>query len=267
MRELLEGTMSCPEHSKSDKESREERQIKSYNSAEGKPDIDTGYECPKCKNKGNIAIIKNGYFTTIPCDCLKIRKSLKDLKRSGLGAVNKNTFDNYIITEKWQSDILDKAKAFLKEPMGKWFFIGGQVGAGKTHIGKALAYEYIKRGIYARYMEWRNDVQRLNAAINEPEGITLKAEFLAAPVLYIDDFLKTGQNAAPTQGDINRAIDIIFGRYTQENTVVIISSEKTINEIRTIDEAVGSRIFERSAEYVINIGKDEKKNHRIYSKI
>ena len=253
----------CQERSKSDMTKRVERQIESYNMAEGKPDTDTEYNCPKCRNKGNIAINDNGFFSTIPCECLKIRKSLRELKRSSLGAANQNTFENYVAAEKWQAYILEKAKAFITEPIGKWFFIGGQVGAGKTHIGKAIAYEFIKQGTYARYMEWRNDVQRLNAIINEPEGIELKAEFLNAPVLYIDDFLKTGHKAAPTQGDVNRAIDIIFGRYTQENTAVIISSEKTLNEIRAIDEAVGSRIFERCAEYVINIGKDEKKNYRI----
>lgn len=261
---MLKNTAPCRESLNYNPSNRVEKEIQNYNSAEGKPDTETGYDCPKCKNKGYVAINDNGYMVTKPCDCLKIRSSLKALQRSGLGAVDKNTFANYTVVDKWQAEVLEKAKTFLNEPLGKWFFIGGQVGSGKTHICKAIAYEFIKRGICAKYMEWRNDVQKINAVINEPEAERIKCEFLTSPVLYIDDFLKTSQGTAPSQGEVNRAIDFIFGRYTQENSCVIISSEKTINEITAIDEAFGSRIFERAGEYVINIAPDAKKNYRIY---
>lgn len=247
--------------------SRIERQVRDYNESEGMKNAADIYDCVKCKNKGYIAFNDNEMFITKPCECLKIRKVIKDLDKSGIGAANKNTFENYNTTEKWQEDILNKAKAFVSEPMGeKWFFIGGQVGAGKTHIGKAIAYEIIKQGVFVQYMEWQKEVQVLNAFANDPEYLEKIGKFITPQILYIDDFLKTSGNSKPTPGEIKRACDIIYQRYNQSNCVIIISSEKNINEIMELDEGTGSRICERAGEYIINISRDERKNYRLYPK-
>ena len=43
-------------------------------------------------------------------------------------------------------------------------FIGGQVGAGKTHLCTAMVGEFLKRGISAKYMLWRDDALKLKAS-------------------------------------------------------------------------------------------------------
>ena len=240
------------------------RQIESYNQAEGTKEAAEIYNCPKCKNKGNIAFNKDGAFFTKSCECLKIRQTIRNLKNSGLGAVDKNTLENYIASQDWQRDILKKAKQFISEPLGNWFFIGGQVGAGKTHIGKAIAYEFIKNGVNVRYMEWKKDVQKLNSLINEPEYVEYFSQFTTPAVLYIDDFLKTSKGTAPTQGEVNRAIDIIYQRYNQTNAAVIISSEQPIFKLCEIDEGMGSRIIEKCGSYSVSIERDPEKNFRTH---
>ena len=45
--------------------------------------------------------------------------------------------------------------------------------------------------------------------------------------------------------------------------ITIVSSERNISEILKIDEAVGSRIYERAKEYCLIIEADPDKNFRI----
>lgn len=247
-----------------DENERTNRQVESFNNTQRPPDTITGYDCPICKNNKVIAFNDNGDFSTYNCECKDIRKSIIYLKNSGLGAVDKNTFENYSANEQWQQDILFKAQQFASAPLGGWFFIGGQVGAGKTHIGKAIAYEYIKKGIFVKYLEWKKDIQHLNALANTPEYEKAFNEFVVPPVLYIDDFLKTS-NGSPLPGAINRASDLIYARYNQTDTTVIISSELTIGKIIDIDEGMGSRIVEKTKTFdsLITLNPDKNKNYRL----
>ena len=72
-------------------------------------------------------------------------------------------------------------------------------------------------------------------------------------VLYIDDMYKTGKGQQPTVGDVNLAFEIINARYNDTGKVTIISSERTVEEMLDIDEAVGSRIYERSKGNYLNL--------------
>ena len=94
--------------------------------------------------------------------------------------------------------------------------------------------------------------------MNNVEKVWKKAE-----VLYIDDLFKTEQGKNPTTADINVAFEILNYRYRNPQLITLISSEKTIQELVRIDEAVGSRIFEMSRDFCVNIGKDIKKNYRL----
>lgn len=240
------------------------RQVESYNNSQGELDLQTGYDCPICKNKRLIAFNKNGYLCYYPCECEKKRTIIKNLKKSGLGAIDKHTFENYEAPEKWQQDILLTAKQFVSMPLGGWFFIGGQVGAGKTHIGKAISYEYHKQGVYVQYLEWNKDIPRLNALVNTPEYEMEFEKFIDPPVLYIDDFLKSS-NGIPQPGAIKRASELIYSRYNQADTTVIISSEFVIDDIVRLDEGTGSRIVEMAKIYnsMINLNPDKSKNYRL----
>jgi DNA replication protein DnaC len=82
-------------------------------------------------------------------------------------------------------------------------------------------------------------------------------------VLYIDDFWKTQQGTNPTPADVHLAFEIINYRYQDKKCVTIISCERTVKELMQIDETVGSRIFERSKDYRLEIERDSAKNFRL----
>ena len=144
--------------------------------------------------------------------------------------------------------IKQEALRYLSDHNGRRFFIGGQAGAGKTHICTALVGQLIQKGYGAKYMLWKDESAKLKRVMHESAQYErLLQELKSVPVLYIDDFFKTsvnseGNKTPPTQGDINLAFEILNYRYNQDR-ITIISSEMTIKEIIACDEAVGSRIF------------------------
>ena len=73
-------------------------------------------------------------------------------------------------------------------------------------------------------------------------------------VLYIDDFLKC--RGAPSDSDINIAFELLNARYNNTKLTTIISTERSISEILGLDEALGSRIVERSKGYCIKAASE-----------
>lgn len=248
-----------------------------YNASEGDMHEKDGYDCRICRNKGYISeVVQNqlyGYFCEqlTPCKCWKVRNAIKKLERSGLkNAVKAYTFDKYETPDAWQKHIKDTAIRFCNDNGNGWFFIGGQSGAGKTHICTAIAVHYIRQGMEARYMLWRDEIVRIKALVNEQAEYTqIMQELKTVPVLYIDDLFKVGEShdkqARPTTGDINAAFEIINHRYANPGLVTIISSERTLPELLEIDEATAGRIAERSKAggYCVNLKKDSKRNWRL----
>ena len=244
----------------------QERRIQAMNEVKGNL---TGYDCPICKNKGVIHYLKDGYEFAKPCECMKLRDSLRRIRQSGLGdLLNEYTFDKFQTESPWQEAVKNSALKFLEDHDRKWFFIGGQVGAGKTHLCTAIVGEFLNRGTSAKYMLWRDEALKLKAVVNDDTAYSnLIKPLKTVPVLYIDDFFRTGNDEAgrkkaPTQGDINVAFELINYRYNN-NLVTILSSELTVDQILFFDEAVGSRIYQRTKEYHWDIAKDPHKNYRL----
>lgn len=242
--------------------------VKSENESDGT--LDDGYNCPICKNKGYIAYVKNqsGYFYEYQkeCTCQTVRREIRRLKFSGLQNPESYSFDNYQVTDRWQGYVKERAEAYIKENGEAWFFIGGQSGAGKTHICTAISVAFIKeRKRRVHYMLWRDEVTKLKSIVmdNPEEYEDSLNKLKTVDVLYIDDLFKTGRGEPPTKADVNLAFEVLNFRYNAK-LPTIISSEYTLNEIIDIDEAIGGRIAERTEKnYLLSIGKDRKKNYRL----
>ena len=241
----------------------EELKVKSFNKDIG--DLKY-YDCDKCKNKGYIAFVDDsGVFTLRKCECMPIRTSNERIAKSGLADLLKEyTFDKYITTEKWQESIKASAKAFVNDACGNWFFIGGQVGSGKSMICTAISGELIAKGKKVAYMLWRDEIVPLKANVNDSAEYDKRISYFKnIPVLYIDDFFKVERGKEPTPADVNIAFELLNYRYNNPELITIISSEFTTRDIISIDEAVGSRIYEKSKKYQININADINKNYRL----
>jgi DNA replication protein DnaC len=164
-------------------------------------------------------------------------------------------FDSFKILKPHHEPMLKLAKRFVSQESEKWFFAGGAVGSGKTHLCEALVKElFEKTRLTTKSIKWREFAKKVK---QDPTNDIPIMELKAVPILYIDDFLKAGGDKV-TEADINIAYDIIdsrmgTGRWT------IVSSEYTLDAISNIDKSVASRLAQMAANYTVNIkgeGKD-----------
>lgn len=249
-----------------------------YNQSAGDLEKADGYNCNVCKNKGYIATVQHnddfGYWSQAlyPCKCQRIRSAIHKLNKSGLkNVVKEYTFDKYQTPDKWQEHIKQTALRFCQDGGNNWFFIGGQSGAGKSHICTAIAVTYIKKGYDTHYMLWLDEMDRIKSYVREDNEKfeQLMKRLKETPVLYIDDLFKAGKDEygtvkPPTPSDIKRTFEIINHRYNNPDLVTIISSERTLAALLDIDEATAGRIAERTSKggYFINLKNDKNRNWR-----
>ncbi len=218
-----------------------------------------GYDCPVCKNKGYIEKIIDGNEVLAECKCLKIRDTLKRIKESGLEEpLRRFTFKNYECTESWQSQLKEAALNFSALDSG-CFYIGGQTGCGKTHLCTAIVGAMIKKGRSARYFVWREDSTLLKSLVNDKEYRNLIDGFKKTDVLYIDDLFK---QQTINDADIKLAFELIDYR-VRNSMMTLISSERDLNELIEIDEALGGRIIDAARGNKHIIPKDRNKNYRL----
>jgi len=238
-------------------------QVQRWNEDEGTM---PGNDCRICNNKGHIMIIQDGYQALKECKCMPARKSLIRIKKSGLEKLlDEYTFDKFKTEKAWQKHIKDTALNFIENTFGNWFYIGGQVGAGKSHVCTAIVIELINRGNAALYMKWRDDSINMKRSIMSDDQVYADEmnKYKTVKVLYIDDFFKTERGKAPSAADINLAFELLNYRYNNKDLVTIISSELSMQELLDVDEAIGSRIYQRSKGYYLAINKDSSKNMRM----
>lgn len=227
-----------------------------------------GFDCPKCKNKGFIYELKNGFEVAIDCECKKLRLSQQLIKNSCLTEeLSRCTFQSFKVKEPhlaMKERMHNKANLFLHdERKPQAFYIGGQSGAGKTHICTAIVGEMLKKCIPVIYMSWVDESKDLKAKVNDSKAYSsMINKYKNIDVLYIDDFLKAGRNKAPSDADITLAFEIINYRSKRRDLQTIISSEFDIGQVSEMDEALGSRISAMAREYCIAIPPDKTKNYR-----
>ena len=191
---------------------------------------------------------RNGELVSWECECAVRKRNMARIRRSGLSTLAESyTLQRYQTPEPWQQNAKRKAEEYLAAPSGRWFVIAGTPGSGKTHLCTAIAVQMMRSGKDVHYMLWREEAPRIKALVNDRDEYDPELERLkTVDVLYIDDFLK----GKVTDGDINLAFELLNARYNRRRPT-IISGERTIEQLLEIDEAVGSRIYERSKGFCI----------------
>ncbi len=223
--------------------------------------LENGSEiCSECGGTGYILWRdEKGELFSRTCRCEIDRQNRLRLEQSGLSdLVERYTFQSYQTPEPWQKAVKASAEQYLTDWRGKWFFIGGTSGAGKTHLCTAICAKLIEAGIPVRYMQWRNDIPPIKAMVNDAEAYRQALDPLKKiKVLYIDDFLK----GAVKEGDRNIAFELLNYRYIDAKKITIISSELTLDKIIQWDTGTGGRINQRAKGFVFNLS--EKTNWRL----
>ena len=222
-------------------------------------------DCAMCKGRGAVYFVRENEVVSRECDCMAIWRSRRRIAKSGLSEiVGKYTFDTFRVTSLWQSEMKKTAQSYVLNPLEQWLYCGGTVGCGKTHICTAVCGELLKSGHSVIYMLWRDEATKLKACItDDAEYAKLITPIKTAEVLYIDDFFKTQQGKPPTQADVNLAFEILNYRYNNRKLMTIISTERTVADLLDIDEAVGSRIYERTKDFCVEILPGAGKNYRL----
>ncbi len=259
---------------------REQFKVDSGNADEGQEHLKDGYTCSLCKNRGFTWAVdekSEGFYghKTIECKCMAVRRSIRKMRESGLGdIIREKTFDKYEAVEPWQKVIKDGAMEYAKAKSG-WFFLGGQSGCGKSHLGTAVCREFLLAGSAVAYMVWPDEapiIKAASAAVSEDYNRREKLvdRLKQAEILYIDDLFKpakdqTNAKQRPTAADVKLAFEILNYRSNNPQLLTIISSEFSSAELVEIDQATGGRIVEKAM--VFNISEDMSRNYRLKKQV
>lgn len=231
------------------------------------PNPEPKYECLKCKDTGFIyRTDEKGYEVAYRCECYEIRRSREMMKRSGIsGEFQKKTFDNFSTNgngqlENAKNKAMQYVEHFVDTEHDRYnsIMFAGQVGAGKTHLGTAICGELMTKGVAVIYMAYRNAVTKIKQNIIDEAVYNRELnQYTSARVLYIDDLLK----GRLTDTDINIMYEIVNYRY-MNNMPIIISTEKSPNELLVFDEAIGSRLIEMCRGNIIQL-RGKELNYRL----
>lgn len=224
----------------------------------------TGVDCPKCLNRGYINFAdSSGNIITRDCDCMIQRRNLRRIENSGLkDLLDRYTFGNWQTPEPWQRGAVELAKKYADEKEG-WFLASGRSGCGKTHLCTAICAKLLSESLPVRYMLWRDTAVLAKSCANDSEEYErITGPLKKVRVLYIDDLFKTGAEERPgvgrvkkppTAADVNLAFEILNSRYNDRKKLTIISTELSMDELLNVDEATGSRIYERTRGRWLNL--------------
>lgn len=204
---------------------------------------------------------ENGTTYSKYCTCVKKKMSQERFEKTEIANKVNYTFKEFKAMEEWQKNILKQAIDYVKHFEDNWFYIGGQIGAGKTHICTAILRNIGElNNISYTYIKCDEELEKLKQLTydNPEEYGNVMYRLKNTRLLFIDDFFRK----LPTEVDKAKMFDIINFRYLN-NKPCIFSSEKSLPEILNIDEAIGSRIFEMAKKFNVEIGKDMSKNYRL----
>lgn len=224
------------------------------------------YDCPICNDRGyTFEEDEEGYEVARPCKCLAKKRAMERIERSGLSeAFKKRTFESYKIEKPYQKIAKLQARNFCNsfENTNSSLILTGQPGAGKTHLGCAVMLELITtKNIFCRYELYTTMLLNLKQSTMDKENyIKEMAKYQNPTVLFIDDFLKV----KPTDADFKYIFEIVNYRYLN-NKPLIISTEKTIEEIINWDEAIGGRLKQMAQDNIVEFKRDSNHDYRLGS--
>lgn len=226
------------------------------------------YNCIKCQDEeGYLIKLDDGFEVYKQCDCVDKKKIDRAFKSSKITwEFQKKTFDNFILADVSPvvRDAYHCARQYIidfeqiKGERQNSIALLGRPGCGKTHILCAIANDLMSEGKRVLYFPWvegfneiKDDLSMTEERINRMQKVD---------VLFIDDMWKGREKPTPFQ--IEQMFAVINYRY-MEHKPVLISSERDIDQMCDMDEALGSRINEMCKDYRVILKGGRELNYRL----
>ncbi len=224
------------------------------------------YKCTKCKDTGYIITNKSHLQPTMtPCRCYIADKVKRLWRNSGINTDDlEKSFKNFETWNEVSTKMKDTATNYflrfeeIKAERVNSILLCGNPGSGKTHIALALANNFLKKDIRVVYMPYRDIVTSLKQnMIDEEYYKKTLSKYQTCEVLLLDDLYKGKVN----ETDVNIMFELINYRYLNR-LPIIVSTEFTVERLLAFDEAIGSRLYEMSKGYIVEIEGTEN-NYRL----
>lgn len=225
------------------------------------------YKCEECRDSGWILVPQENMAPiAISCKCRELHKVKTHWERAGINPEQSNlTFSNFSVWNESSKRAKDIALSYykdfneIKSTRKNSILLCGQVGGGKTHLSIALALNFLRKGIKVLYMPYRDAIVKIKQNIMDDEYYQrIISKYQLTEVLLIDDLFK----GKITESDLSIIFQILNYRYLN-NLPVIISSECSVDKLLYIDEGIGSRIYEMSRDYIMEIERGGGNNYRL----
>lgn len=225
------------------------------------------YKCSLCRDTGWILVPQEGRNDlAVQCKCQEEEKSINDWKNAGINPEMCNqTFGTFNVWNEFSRKAKDMAAQYYKKfdfisnERNNSLLLCGQVGSGKSHLTIALGINFLKKNKRVLYMPYRDTITKIKQNMLDNEYYEkIISKYKTCDILLIDDLYK----GKITQSDVNIIFEIINHRYLNHKPI-IVSTEFTVEELLTFDEATGSRIYEMCKIYTIEIEKNLGNNYRI----
>jgi DNA replication protein DnaC len=239
---------------------------KSQDGQQAKP----SYECEICRDR---KVTEDGDMLK-ECSCVAIKRFNEMLERSEFkGLIQKYSFEQYKPKNEEQQLALKIAQKYVEDfetirtQRSNSIAFLGQSGAGKTHLSTCIGKGLLNKRVPVRYMSYIDDIQKLKMAktksFDDPELYIREVnKYKSAPVLIVDELFKTKESEWEriSSPDITIMLDI-YNYFIAMGKPIITNSQRTIKQLRDIDEALAGRIVEMSEGRVVEfVGKGL--NHR-----
>jgi DNA replication protein DnaC len=228
------------------------------------------YECEICQD--NKVIVEGDIYKE--CSCVELRRHKKAIEQSEFkGLLGKYDFLNYIPKNVMQRIALSAAQKYvedfeiIRKQKNNGMALLGQSGSGKTHLSTCIGKGLLEKRIPVKYMSYIEDIQKLKMAktksFDDPEIYLQEInKYKGALVLIVDELFKTkeGEHGKISSADITIMLDI-YNYFIATGKPIITNSQRTVNQLREIDEALAGRIVEMCEGRVVEfVGREL--NHR-----